>query len=183
MLAVDNKTLKSTALSLARQVFAEGISLFSSFAMLLNFDRFGKMKGMSDIVRWSIRDESIHIEGNSWLFSQFLTEHPKLVTKEFKKEIYESLRTVVELEDAFIDIVFKDFEIKGIDKQQVKDYIRYVADYRLQQLGLKKNYFIETDPLPWVDELVNLPAQLNFFERDAVYSDNTFVGNWWDLKA
>lgn len=183
MLAVDNKTLKSTALSLARQVFAEGISLFSSFAMLLNFDRFGKMKGMSDIVRWSIRDESIHIEGNSWLFSQFLTEHPKLVTKEFKKEIYESLRTVVDLEDAFIDIVFKDFEIKGIDKQQVKDYIRYVADYRLQQLGLKKNYFIETDPLPWVDELVNLPAQLNFFERDAVYSDNTFVGNWWDLKA
>ena len=67
------------ALALAQSVFNEGMSLFASFVMLLNFQRFGKMKGMGTIVEWSIRDETLHVQGNAKLFRTFCEEHPRIV--------------------------------------------------------------------------------------------------------
>ena len=68
---------------LIKSVFNEGVGLFVSFVMLLNFQRYGKMKGMGKVVEWSIRDESMLCEGNSNLFKSFCVEHPKLVDDEF----------------------------------------------------------------------------------------------------
>ena len=79
------------AFALAQSVFNEGMSVFASFVMLLNFQRFGKMKGMATIVEWSIRDETIHVQGNSKLFREFCEEHPRIVNDELKSKIYQMI--------------------------------------------------------------------------------------------
>ena len=94
------------ALALAQSVFNEGMSVFASFVMLLNFQRFGKMKGMATIVEWSIRDETIHVQGNAKLFRTFCEEHPRVVNDELKSKIYKMARNAVKLEDKFIDLAF-----------------------------------------------------------------------------
>ena len=88
--------------------------------MLLNFQLFGKMKGMGKVVEWSIRDESMHVEGNSKLFRSFCNEHPRIEDTGFKAEIYEMSRLEVELEDKDIDVAYGMGEIEGIAKEEVK---------------------------------------------------------------
>ena len=161
------KTQHDFAVYLAKQTMMEGISLFASFAMLLNFDRLGKLPGMCDIVRWSMVDESIHIEGNCALFREFLEEHPSIVNDVFKKEVYRTARKLVKLEDSFIDRAFKLGGVDNLDKEDVKKYVRYVADYRLQQLGFKKNWHVKENPLEWIDSMMGKTFG-NFFEREAV---------------
>lgn len=178
MMNMDRTSHHSVATSLAKQVFTEGVSLFASFAMLINFDRAGKLKGMSDLVRWSIKDESVHIDGNAKLFREFLDEHPKVITDDFKKEIYGCARDVVKLEDAFVDKAFDIHEIEGITKDEIKQYIRYVTDYRLVQLGFKKNWNVSSNPLPWMEWILK-SAHANFFEREVTdYSKNNTTGEW-----
>lgn len=164
MIEEIGKTQKDFAVYLAKQTLIEGVTLFASFAMLLNFDRLGKLPGMCDVVRWSMVDESIHIEGNCALFREFLEEHPNIVDDEFKKEIYETARKLVKLEDSFIDRAFKLGGVDNLDKEDIKKYVRYVADYRLNQLGFKSNWHVKTNPLDWIDGLMGT-THGNFFER------------------
>jgi len=100
----DSSTKRGLGLALAKSVFSEGVMLFASFAMLLNFQRNGKMKGMGKVVEWSVRDESLHVEGISALFRAYCEEHPRIVDDTFKKEIYEIAKDVVKLEDKFVDL-------------------------------------------------------------------------------
>lgn len=158
------KSYEEFAVYLAKQILIEGVTLFASFAILLNFDRLGKFPGMCDIVRWSMIDEGIHIEGNTALLHEFLEEHPKLVTDVFKKDVYNLARRLVELEDLFIDRAFKIGGVENLDKKDVKRYIRYVADYRLNQLGFKKNWHVKENPLDFIDGLM-ASTHGNFFER------------------
>jgi ribonucleoside-diphosphate reductase beta chain len=145
--------------------FMEGMQLFSTFAILLNFSRFGLMKGMCTIVEWSIRDELLHCEGMTWIFRQFIKENPEIWTDEFKKEIYEICRHMVKLEDRFIDLMFKEAgEIPGITADEVKKYIRFIADRRLADLGLKANYHVKENPLSFMDWMI-MPSHDNFFEK------------------
>jgi ribonucleoside-diphosphate reductase beta chain len=175
---VSNKTEEDLALGIATQVLVEGVCLFASFAMLLNFSRHGKMLGMTDINLWSIRDESIHVEGLSTLFRTLVQENPTIVTNPFKKKIYQAARDVVALEDAFIDIAFKVGGIDGITSTEVKQYIRAVTDYRMQQLGLKPQ-FHEKNPFEWLDWLTSSSTVENFFETNTVsYSKNSMVGTY-----
>ena len=119
--------------------FTEGLQLFSSFVILLNFPRFGKMKGMGQIITYSIRDESLHVEAMTKLFREFIQENIELWTDDFKKEIYQACRDMVALEDRFLDLVFDQGDIEGLTKKEMRQYIRYIADRRLLQLGLKTN--------------------------------------------
>jgi ribonucleoside-diphosphate reductase beta chain len=145
--------------------FTEGLSLFSSFAILMNFSRQGKMKGMNKIVEWSVRDELMHVEGMTWLFRTFIKENSEIWTDEFKKEIYDICRDIVKLEDAFIDLCFKEAgEIQGLTAEEVKRYIRFTADRRLADIGLKSNYHIKENPLPWMEWML-ADSHNNFFEQ------------------
>lgn len=163
---------------IAKQVFLEGVSLFASFAILLNFDRLGKLPGMCDLNKWSILDEFLHAEGLAKLFRVFTEEHPRIVNDEWKKEIYETARTVVSLEDKFIDKTFSMGGVSNLDPKDVKKYIRYIADYRLKQLGLKPNWHIKENPLPWVDWLTGTTFG-NFFEREIFeYSKANLQGSF-----
>ena len=158
--------------------FTEGLQLFASFAMLMNFPRFNKMKGMGQIVTWSIRDESLHCEGMIKLFHAFAEETGAL-TQEVKDDITECCRTVVGLEDKFIDLAFEAGEIEGMTPDDIKNYIRYIADWRLGQLGLPKNYGVKEHPLPWLSEILNGVEHANFFEARATeYSKGATKGDW-----
>lgn len=159
--------------------FTEGLQLFSSFAILLNFQRFGKMKGMGQIVTWSIRDESLHVESMIKLFRTFIEENPSIWTDDFKKELYDICREMVTLEDRFIDLVFEQGGVEGLEPEEVKEYIRYIADRRLLQLGLKPNYGVKDNPLPWLEEILNGVEHANFFETRATeYSKAALSGSW-----
>jgi ribonucleoside-diphosphate reductase beta chain len=178
----DNSNYTNLSFAIAKSVFSEGISLFASFVMLLNFQRFGKMKGMCKVVEWSIRDESMHVDGMTQIFKKFCEEHPRIVTDDFKKDIYSMLRKVVKLEDKFIDLAYGDSIIEDLDKDDVKQYIRYIADRRLLQLGFKPNYRVKENPLPWLDWVLNAPDHTNFFEnRVTEYEVGGLKGDWSDV--
>jgi ribonucleoside-diphosphate reductase beta chain len=179
---VSYDRLQSIAKSLAvYSGFTEGLQLFSSFAILMNFQRFNKMKGMTTIVEWSIRDESLHVEAMTWMFREFIKENPWVWTDDFKKELYSICREMVDLEDHFIDLAFEQGGIQGLTAEEVKQYIRYIADRRLLQLGLKPNYGVKENPLEWLDWILNGVSHDNFFEkRSTEYAKaGTLKGELW----
>ena len=157
--------------------FTEGLQLFSSFAILLNFPRFGRMKGMGQIITYSIRDESLHVEAMTKLFREFIQENISLWTDDFKKEIYQICRDMVKLEDKFLDLVFELGDIQGLTKKEMYQYIRYIADRRLLQLGLKPNFGVKDNPLTWLNDVLGVEHQ-NFFEgRATTYMKGSIRGN------
>ena len=161
--------------------FGEGLQLFASFVMLLNFTRFGKMKGMGQIVAWSIRDESHHVESMIKLFHCLLDEKPKVWNDNFKRTLYDICRDMVTLEDKFIDLAFSMGPVQGLTPYEVKQYIRHIADRRLLQLGLKPNYGVKDNPLEWVDWVVSGVEHANFFENRATeYAKGAMTGTWAD---
>ena len=159
--------------------FTEGLQLFASFAMLMNFPRFNKMKGMGQIVTWSVRDETLHTLSVIKLFKTFIQENPEVWTDKLRNDITEACKTIVHHEDAFIDLAFEMGEVEGLTAQEVKDYIRYIGDRRLTQLGLVPVFGIEKNPLPWMDAMLNGAEHTNFFENRATeYSKASTQGSW-----
>lgn len=167
------------AFELARSVCNEGMSLFSAFVMLLNYQRFGKMKGMCEIVEWSIRDETVHVEGMTKLFHAYLEEKPHLVTDTLKSYIYTNFEKAVELEDALIDFIYSEVQIEGLTSDELKVYIRYLADRRLLQLGMKPIFKQKDNPLLWVDWIVSGDSFKNFFEGTVTdYNASGMIGDF-----
>ena len=180
-----NGDKQSTATHIAVfSAFTEGMQLFSSFIMLLNFPRHGKMKGMGQIVTWSIVDETIHTESMIKLFKEYIKENPEIWNDELKAKIYTIAERMVLLEDRFIDLAFELGPMDDLNADDVKQYIRYIADRRLISLGLKGIMKVKKNPLPWVEEMINAPTHTNFFENRATdYAKAAHTGNWEDVWA
>jgi ribonucleoside-diphosphate reductase beta chain len=117
--------------------FAEGVSLFSSFAVLMRFPALNKLKGLGTIVEYSSRDECIHAEAGIWLFNTYLEENSHLRTDKLESDIYEAARTCVGLEEGFIDSIFDQGDLLGLKAIDLKNYIRARANQKLIQLGYK----------------------------------------------
>jgi ribonucleoside-diphosphate reductase beta chain len=181
----QNSTKENTAAHIACfSAFTEGMQLFSSFIMLLNFPRHGKMKGMGQIVTWSIVDETQHAESMIKLFRTYIEENKEIWNDELKGKIYTIAERMVQLEDNFIDLAFGLNEGENLSKEDVKKYIRYIADRRLISLGLKGIFKVKKNPLPWVEEMINAPTHTNFFENRATdYAKGALTGNWGDVWA
>jgi len=168
----------------AFSAFTEGMQLFSSFIMLLNFPRHGKMKGMGQIITWSIVDETIHAESMIKLFRTFVEENRDIWNDQLKSEIYTIAEKMVELEDKFIDLAFSMGDMENLSSADVKHYIRYIADRRLISLGLKGINKVKKNPLPWVETMINAPIHTNFFENRATdYAKGALSGTWEDVWA
>jgi ribonucleoside-diphosphate reductase beta chain len=184
-LSLKNTTKENTAAHIAVfSAFTEGMQLFSSFIMLLNFPRMGKMKGMGQIVTWSIVDETQHAENMIKLFRTYIEENKEIWNDELKGRIYTIAERMVELEDKFIELSFSLGGIEGLTQEEVKKYIRYIADRRLISLGLKGVFKVKRNPLPWVEEMINAPTHTNFFENRATdYAKGALSGNWNDVWA
>ncbi len=169
--------------------FTEGMSLFASFATLLNFPRHNKMNGMGQIVSWSVRDESLHCEGIVKLYHQWDRE-TGAVTRAVRDDIAEVARTMVGLEERFVDLAFGLGEIQGMTADDIKSYVRYIADWRLTQLKLTPAFGnfeeiasgyrqLRAHPLPWLVEILNGVEHANFFEQRATeYSKGATRGSW-----
>jgi ribonucleoside-diphosphate reductase beta chain len=164
--------------------FTEGLQLFASFAILLNFPRFNKMKGMGQIITWSVRDESLHTRSIIKLFRTFITEHTQVWTADLRRELRVICAEVVNHEEAFIDLAFEMGAVEGLKAEDVKLYIKYIADRRLAELDLDPLFKVERNPLPWLDEMLNAVEHANFFENRATeYSRAATQGTWDDAFA
>ena len=168
----------------------EGLSLYSMFAMLMNFPKQGRMKGMGQIVSWSVRDESLHAESIIWLHNTLAREmggRPPAVTD----DIVEVFQNQVRLEDAFIDTAFEVGDVPGISAPELKAYVRFVANWRLRQLRIGDVFDAPaTNPLPWLQAMLSGVEHQNFFEgRATEYSKAATSGRWdgpggvWDSFA
>ncbi|MGV3730978.1 MAG: ribonucleotide-diphosphate reductase subunit beta, partial [Sphingopyxis sp.] len=154
------------------------LQLFASFAKLMNFPRFDKMEGMGQIGRWALPEGRLHCEGIIKLFHTFTKERDCL-TKAVKEDIIDTCQKTVRLEDAFIDLAFEQGPVPGMTPKEIKRYIRYIADWRLGQLGFQPIYMIDEHPLPWLAPLLNGVEHANFFETRATeYSKGATRGDW-----
>lgn len=180
LILTKGKSKKEIATSLAIfSAFTEGVSLFSSFAILLNFSRFNKMNGMGQIINMSIRDESLHSKAGCQLFNTFIGENPEIWTDELKKDIYDGARLTVLLEDNFLDDAFSLGDVEGLAKDDLKQYIRHRANTKLGDLGLKTNWKnVDKEAVirisTWMDVLSAGVEQKDFFSgRPTGYSHGT----------
>jgi len=162
----------------AISAFGEGMQLFSSFVMLLNFARNGKLKGLGQIIAWSIVDETQHAEGMIKVYREYVKHNKDESTSDRIKEIANQM---VGLEDQFVDLAFSMVEVEKLTKEEVKQYIRYIADRRLISMGMKGIYKIKKNPLPWVDGMLGV-SHTNFFEQRVTdYSKGATTGTWDDV--
>lgn len=168
LIDTKGKSKEEIAKSLAIfSAFNEGVNLFSSFAVLLNFSRTNKMKGLGQIIAFSIKDESLHSEAGCWLFRTLVQEYPEIWTDDLKKELYDAARLTVELEDNFIDKVFELGDIEGITVRDLKQFIRHRANTKLTDIGLKTNWKnVDKEALErmaWFDVLSAGVSHADFF--------------------
>lgn len=163
----------------AFSAFGEGLQLFASFAMLMNFQRFNKMKGLGQIVTWSIRDESLHVEYMIRLFKTYVNENSRIIDLTLlEKDVRVICEEIIAHEDKFIDLAFSLGDIQGLTASEMKAYIRFIAGRRMNQLGYS-HALPTTNPLNWMDELLSLPEHANFFETRATeYSKAITSGDW-----
>lgn len=173
----DSSSVASMLKALAIfSVATEGVSLFSSFAILMNFSRFNKLKGIANIVRWSAKDEQLHSDGGVWLTNTLRSEHPEVWTDDLKKDIYQAVRDTVDLEDAYLDRIFEMGEPEGITKHAMRQFVRFRANSRLQAIGLKTNWkTVDAEAVrsitSWFDVAISGREQVDFFsQRSTAYS-------------
>lgn len=161
--------------------FSEGMQLFSSFIMLINFSRFGLMKGMGQVISWSAADESLHCESMIKLFRTFIKENIHIWTDDFKKQIYNSAREMESLESAFIDLAFGMSDQRDLKKQDVKQFARFLVDRRLLSLGLKPEFGVKKNPLAWAEPMLGI-THTNFFEQRVTdYTKGALKGSWGEV--
>lgn len=178
--------------------FTEGMQLFSSFAMLLSFPMNGYMKGMGQIVTWSIVDETQHTDGMISLFRIFLRENTDCKCSRLfgcscirknvlKKTIYIIARQMVQLEDAFINLSYDKYaeneKFMNISKSNLKKYIRFIANKRLKTMGYDYIFNQKTNPLPEFEFMINAPINTNFFENRPTDYAKTDNGDWGAVWA
>jgi ribonucleoside-diphosphate reductase beta chain len=187
LISTKGKSKEEIALSIAIfSAFNEGVNLFSSFALLLSPSRFNKMKGLGQIIAFSIKDESLHSEAGCWLFRTFVSEYPEAMTEDLKNKIYDAARLTIELEDAFISKAFSLGSMEGVEEKDLRNFIRFRANTKLNDLGLRKlwknidKHALER--MAWFDILSSGVSHADFFAvRVDSYSKGTVdFSEIWD---
>jgi ribonucleoside-diphosphate reductase beta chain len=185
LIETPGETIEDRAISLAIfSAFTEGVNLFSSFAVLMSFQLRNLMKGTGQIVEWSVRDESLHSKAGCWLFRTLLEEQPELNTDELREKIIEACHLSVQLEFDFIDKAFEMGSVEGLNKNQLKNFIKARANEKMIELGYKAIYN-DIDPnllkqIEWFGHLTSGKTQQDFFAgRVTNYSKST--ADWDDL--
>ena len=185
LLETPSETIEEKALALAIfSAFTEGVNLFSSFAILMSFQLRNMLKGTGQIVEWSVRDESLHSTAGCWLFRTLMQESPELDTVEMRNNVIEACNLSVKLEFDFIDKAFEMGEIEGLNKDQLKNFIKARANDKMKELGYNPVYN-DLDPallkqMEWFGHLTSGKTHQDFFaNRVTDYSKST--GDWSDL--
>ena len=134
---------------------------------------------MGQIITWSVRDETLHCNSMIRLFKELIKENPEIWTDKLRREIAQACLTAVSQEDAFIDLAFEMGPLENLKAEEVKQYIRWIANRRMEQLGLQPIYRVNKNPLVWLDAILNAVEHMNFFEgRSTEYSKAATRGTW-----
>jgi ribonucleoside-diphosphate reductase beta chain len=140
----------------------EGIFFYSGFVMILSFLRQNRMTGIGEQFQYILRDETIHLNFGIDLINGIKEENPHLWTSEFQKHILEKVKHAVELEIQYAEDCLPR-GILGLTAPMFREYVQYVADRRLERIGLKAVYRSK-NPFPWMSETIDLGKEKNFFE-------------------
>ena len=177
----STKTPEGRALYLknlcAYYIGMEGMQFYSAFVLLLNFKRRNLLVGTAEQLEYIVRDESLHCRFGTKLINQFIIENEDIWTQELKDQIRQNIFHVVELEDAFIEDALPR-DIVGLSRAQFAKYIRYIADRRLESIGLEVLFGEEETPFPWMNEIMDLPKEKNFFETRVTEYQTGFGLEW-----
>lgn len=141
----------------------EGLFFYGAFVMLLSFGRTNRLPGMCEQVQYILRDESMHLNFGLDLINSIKAENPELWTPEIQQEVIGWFQNGVELETTYTKDCLPN-GLLGLTHDMVSEYIRYIADRRLEKLGLKKLFPNATNPFPWMSEIIDLRKEKNFFE-------------------
>lgn len=144
-------------------VILEGIFFYGGFAMVLAFGRQNKMRGVTQMYEFILRDETIHLNFGIDLINGIIEENPNLWTKAFQNHIVDLIKEGVELEVRYTEECLPR-GMFGLGAKAFRSYIEYLADRRLERIGLKKIYHSE-NPLLWMSEAIDLYKEKNFFEQ------------------
>lgn len=175
--STDPSTRKGFMKTLARLFLAEGICLFGAFASMLNLRRFGLMSGTNKVNEWSLRDEEEHVKNNIKIFLSELENFSKEDKLEIIAYVKKVTKAFVSAEDLFLDLVYELGDQEGTTKEDMKGYIKYLANVRIKTLGWSPLYPEETNPLPWMDWVLSGKKHTNFFEeRVTDYSHDPLKG-------
>ncbi len=163
----DTDTLKNRQMFLRNlcgyYLGMEGMQFYSAFVLLLNFKRRNLMVGTAEQLEYIVRDESLHCRFGTRLIQQYIEENPDVWTTEIQNQIVSDIQHVVKLEDAFVADCLPE-DILGLSRKDFEKYIRYIAQRRLQSIDLVSPYQITETPFPWMNEIMDLPKEKNFFE-------------------
>jgi ribonucleoside-diphosphate reductase beta chain len=155
----------------------EGLFFYVGFVQILSLGRQNKMTGAAEQYQYILRDESMHCSFGIDLVNTVKLENPQLWTNEFKKEIEAIFRKGVELEYAYAEDTMPR-GVLGLNAPMFKEYLRFVANRRAQQIGLDVLYPGATNPFPWMSELIDLKKEKNFFETRVIEYQTGGALNW-----
>jgi ribonucleoside-diphosphate reductase beta chain len=143
-------------------VIMEGIFFYAGFAMILSFHRQNRLKGIGEQFQYILRDETVHLNFGIDLINGVVAENPALWTPDFRAGLVERIRQAVDIEIAYAQDCLPR-GVLGLNADLFRDYVRYVADRRLERIGLPRQYRAR-NPFPWMSETIDLGKEKNFFE-------------------
>jgi ribonucleoside-diphosphate reductase beta chain len=146
----------------ATNIVMEGIWFYSGFMVALSFRQRNQLRNFGSMINWVLRDESLHLQFGIHLIHNILEENPDLLTEEFAAEIRDIIIEGVNLELSYNHDLFPN-GILGLNADYVNQYVMYVTDRRLEELGLPKNYNV-TNPAKWMSGATDVYELVNFFE-------------------
>jgi ribonucleoside-diphosphate reductase beta chain len=155
-------------------IVCEGTFFFSGFAMLLALGRQNKLPGLSDQIRYTLRDESLHIQFGTYLINTIKEQYPSVWTKKFEQETIDHIKKAVELEIKYAHDVLPR-GILGLNADMFVDYMQYIGNRRLEGIGIDFRFDSDQNPFPWLAEVVDTGAMTNFFERKVKDYQNSGV--------
>ena len=186
MQADKNDSDENIARSLALfSACAEGIQLFSSFAILMSFGEANMLKGVVNIMNWSSKDENLHSTAGTRLFREFIAENPHIWTNTLKQDIYDGVDLALVHEFNFIDSVFEGGCLKNLNKEQLKNYMYSRANLKLCELLLESKYEVDQNLLnemSWFRTMIQGEGDVDFFDSKSVnYSkaNSDWDGDIW----
>ena len=157
-------------------VIMEGIFFYAGFVMMLSFQRQNKMVGIGEQFQFILRDESVHLAFGTDLITAIIAENPEIWTQDLQDKITANIKRAVELESAYANDCLPR-GILGLNADAVVQYVQYVADRRLERIGLAKIYGVE-NPFPWMSEIIDLKKEKNFFETRVTEYKSGGSLNW-----
>jgi ribonucleoside-diphosphate reductase beta chain len=152
---------------IAFYVVTEGIFFYCGFCQILSMGRRNKMTGVSEQFQYILRDESMHLNFGIDVINQIKLENPNLWTAEFQEEVTQMI-----LEGTALEIQFAKESmprgILGMNSNMMEEYLKFIANRRLTQIGLPEQFSNVSNPFPWMSEIMDLRKEKNFFETRVI---------------